>query len=326
MPYRRILVGTDGSASAEKARQLATHLAKKLKSELDVVTASQRGAPPNVGLGTRLVTGDPAEVLMMEAEATSADLIVVGNVGMGGAKRFTLGGVPDRVSHEAKCDVLIARTLAANASVREGGYRRILIGTDGSVSAFDAARRGFDLATSIGAKASFIFVGPKDPGEHIVAETARQLGGQADVDSVVVEGDPAVRICQEVENGDYDLVVTGNKGMSGASRFILGSVPNKVSHGASSDVLIVQTKQRRIEDIPSGEGGIVSIDGRTVAAYKEEGGRTHLLSARCQHMGCTVKWNSHDKTWDCPCHGSRYRPDGELLDGPATRGLPKAGS
>ena len=75
-------------------------------------------------------------------------------------------------------------------------------------------------------------------------------------------------------------------------------------------------------DLRPGEGAVVEVEGEKVAAYLDDDGTPYLLSARCQHMGCIVDWNSRARTWDCPCHGSRYQYDGALLNGPATRPLP----
>ena len=60
---------------------------------------------------------------------------------------------------------------------------------------------------------------------------------------------------------------------------------------------------------------------RHQAVYRDEAGNTHVLSARCPHLGCLVAWSEADKTWECPCHGSRFAAEGGLLQGPATTGL-----
>lgn len=75
------------------------------------------------------------------------------------------------------------------------------------------------------------------------------------------------------------------------------------------------------DDLKSGEGAITEIDGKKVAAYKNDKGVLIMLSPVCRHMGCIVAWNSKDKTWDCPCHGSRYEADGTLKQGPANKDL-----
>ena len=61
--------------------------------------------------------------------------------------------------------------------------------------------------------------------------------------------------------------------------------------------------------------------GRKVAGYRDEEGHLHAVSTRCTHLYCQVRWNSAERTWDCPCHGSRFTPDGAVLNGPAVRGL-----
>jgi Rieske Fe-S protein len=69
--------------------------------------------------------------------------------------------------------------------------------------------------------------------------------------------------------------------------------------------------------VKRGEGKIVQRDGAKVAAYRNPSGAITLRSAVCTHMGCIVAWNPAERTWDCPCHGSRFTPAGEVISGPA---------
>lgn len=71
--------------------------------------------------------------------------------------------------------------------------------------------------------------------------------------------------------------------------------------------------------LPNGHGGIVSIHSKRYACYRDEEGELHKISARCPHLGCELSWNPDEKSWDCPCHGSRFDVDGNLLDNPAKR-------
>jgi Rieske Fe-S protein len=73
------------------------------------------------------------------------------------------------------------------------------------------------------------------------------------------------------------------------------------------------------------EGRVVEIDGRLVAASRDSQSVITLRSAICPHMGCEVHWNQAEATWDCPCHGSRFKPDGSVIAGPADGPLPEAG-
>jgi Rieske Fe-S protein len=77
------------------------------------------------------------------------------------------------------------------------------------------------------------------------------------------------------------------------------------------------TESPSLRDVALGQGRILQLDGERVAAYRREDGALILRSAVCTHMGCVVDWNEAERTWDCPCHGSRFRPTGEILAGPA---------
>ncbi|MGH8023657.1 MAG: Rieske 2Fe-2S domain-containing protein [Limisphaerales bacterium] len=72
-----------------------------------------------------------------------------------------------------------------------------------------------------------------------------------------------------------------------------------------------------LDDLKRGEGRILKLDGKKVAAYRDSDGKVTLRSPVCTHLGCIVRWNNADKTWDCPCHGSRFYPDGRVFSGPA---------
>lgn len=69
--------------------------------------------------------------------------------------------------------------------------------------------------------------------------------------------------------------------------------------------------------LPTDHGGIVDLDGSKAGVYKDEEGELHVVDIRCPHMGCQLEWNPDEKSWDCPCHGSRFDFDGNLLCGPA---------
>jgi glycine/D-amino acid oxidase-like deaminating enzyme/nitrite reductase/ring-hydroxylating ferredoxin subunit len=78
-----------------------------------------------------------------------------------------------------------------------------------------------------------------------------------------------------------------------------------------------------LDHVEVGEGGLYDVDGKTVGAYTDHEGRLHTVVPVCTHLGCPLRWNQGDTTWDCNCHGSRFAPDGSVLDGPATKPLAK---
>jgi nucleotide-binding universal stress UspA family protein len=145
-------------------------------------------------------------------------------------------------------------------------FKSIVVGTDGSDTATQAVRQAVDLARDVGAKIELVSAyepvssqrlsgerleAPEDlqwtinPREDVdstleqAAATARDAG--VEVNIYARQGDPADAILDVAEEQEADLIVVGNKGMTGAKRFLLGSVPNKVSHHAPCSVLIIRT-------------------------------------------------------------------------------------
>ncbi len=145
-------------------------------------------------------------------------------------------------------------------------FKSIVVGTDGSETAGEAVRQATELASAVGAKLEIVSAyepvstrrlreeqrdAPEDlqwainPREDVdatleqAAAPAREAG--VDVNVYPRQGDPADAILDVAEERGADLIVVGNKGMTGAKRFLLGSVPNKVSHHAPCSVLIIRT-------------------------------------------------------------------------------------
>ena len=78
---------------------------------------------------------------------------------------------------------------------------------------------------------------------------------------------------------------------------------------------------RSLEDVKNDEGKIVLTEGKRLAVFRDDEGELHAVSSVCTHLGCHVAFNNAQKSWDCPCHGSRFSIDGEVLDGPAVKPL-----
>jgi glycine/D-amino acid oxidase-like deaminating enzyme/nitrite reductase/ring-hydroxylating ferredoxin subunit len=76
-----------------------------------------------------------------------------------------------------------------------------------------------------------------------------------------------------------------------------------------------------LEGLANGEGRLVECDGHRLAVYRDESGAFHARSPVCTHMGCIVQWNRVERTWDCPCHGGRYAPNGDVIGGPPLSAL-----
>ncbi len=99
-----------------------------------------------------------------------------------------------------------------------------------------------------------------------------------------------------------------------------------VKHNADVVKLFVgkwfgQEKIEQFASLSPGEAKVVNYEGHTLALYKDDDGGLHAVSPACTHMKCSVSWNAAEKSWDCPCHGSRFATNGEVITGPATRDL-----
>ena len=145
-------------------------------------------------------------------------------------------------------------------------FGSIIVGTDGSETAGEAVRQATELAKAVGAKIHLVsafepvgnqrlreerqevpedvqwMINEREDVEATLREAAERVeGAGVEVDTFSRQGDPADAILDVAEEQSADLIIVGNKGMTGAKRFLLGSVPNKVSHHAPCSVMIIRT-------------------------------------------------------------------------------------
>ena len=105
-------------------------------------------------------------------------------------------------------------------------------------------------------------------------------------------------------------------------RFNTNSVPSAVTETVQAvkglSRQIFSPGRAAVEQLPRGHGGIVTdSDGNKVGVYKDSNGKIYAVHPRCPHLGCQLEWNPDEKSWDCPCHGSRFDYHGNLIDNPA---------
>jgi nucleotide-binding universal stress UspA family protein/nitrite reductase/ring-hydroxylating ferredoxin subunit len=335
MSYKRIVLATDGSPTAEVAERVAVTLAAATKGKVTVAHAYRDpsageaavaraldiAATEGVKAQPVLSDDEPAEAILGIAEDMDAEIIVTGSRGLLHGEQL-IGSVVRKVATHAPCDVLLTRP-RDDTSQPSGRppYRRILLATDGSATADRAARKGYALAKRLDASMTLLFVGHPKTGDLVLRDTAATIGEDQPVGLMILDGDPAEQIIATAQAEGFDLVMVGNRGMAGARAALLGSVPRDVAENAPCDVLVARTIAQSLSEIEPGEGGIVTTGDHKVAVYRAPNGALTTLSARCTHMGCTVKWNAAERTWDCPCHGSRFAATGEVVNGPAERAL-----
>lgn len=225
-------------------------------------------------------SGEPAEVLIGEVDRLGAGLLVVGSVGMRGTRRWLLGSVPNKVSHHAGTDVLIVRTDPAPKEIVDyRGILVGTDGSPTAMRAVDMScrlSRSLGVAPLIVCayeppterELEQLRADPNDPiaqwdADDVVRETPEEfrwrIAGASQAEDVLdraaehaassgveaevkaVEGAAAEVLLQTAEGEGVDVTAVGSVGMSGQQRFMLGNVPNRISHQARTDVLILRT-------------------------------------------------------------------------------------
>ena len=275
--YEQVIVGTDGSETAQRAVGSAAAIAAALDVPLLVATSWYRDMPdqpvpselaeyPSETAGgmeagwadqtvseaaaigrqagipevrTATPQGAPADALIGLMSEHPGSLLVVGTYGLGSRTERLLGNVPHQVTHHAPGDVLLVRT----ADQEREPYRAVGLATDGSDTAARAVRRGIAFANGLGADVDLVTIASdEETGQGVLEDVASSVDGAADLGQRVVVNKQAAAGLSEAGN-DYDVLVIGNKGMSGPSR-LLGSVANAITHEVPTDLLLVNTTKR----------------------------------------------------------------------------------
>ncbi|MBC7874148.1 MAG: FAD-dependent oxidoreductase [Ferruginibacter sp.] len=119
---------------------------------------------------------------------------------------------------------------------------------------------------------------------------------------------------------EYEHLFNPNrlKPVAGFSNFVKEAA-DVVSHLIGG--IFTKEKIDSLVELAPGEAKVVKYEGHTLALYKDEGGQLHAVNSACTHIKCTVGWNTAEKSWDCPCHGSRFSYDGTVLTAPARKDL-----
>ncbi len=274
--YTGVVVGTDGSPTAARAVRAAAAVARALDARLTIVTAFQRGMfddpPPGLsakypngidpgteaswaldvsvdaaaelrgqGLDARQTTVPlaPAAALDEIAGDRPGSLIVVGTRGLSERAERLVGNVPHELTHHAHADLLLVTT-AEDENTHD--WKHVGLATDGSDTAIMACRTGLALAEALGADVTMVSAAPDDAtANEALDATAAALGDAQLARQVIVTSGDFGRAVAEA-GAQYDLLVLGNRGMSGIRR-LLGSVPNTVTHKVPTDLLLVNTSR-----------------------------------------------------------------------------------
>lgn len=276
--YTEVMVGTDGSGTATCAVHAAVTVAAALEVPLSIATAwyrempdepvqSERAAMPGgspAGHESRWATettsgaasvarqagledvrqiqpiGSAADALVSVGEERTGSLIVVGTRGLDSRPERFVGNVPHQLTHHATRDLLL---VSSDRPCDDGrSWSSIALATDGSPTAAVACQRGYEFARALGVDPVLLTVAKDDAGGREVIDRANeQLTAARELEHRVVASGSASDALVEAAR-EYDLLVLGNKGMSGPSR-LLGSIANRVTHQVPTDLLLVNTSR-----------------------------------------------------------------------------------
>ena len=265
--WSRVLVGTDGSATAQRAVDAAGFVARALGVPITVATGWYRDhvdelaevgddpverATANASWATNVTVdaaaslrasgcedvrqatpeGGPADALLQLSDEVPDTLVVVGTVGLDSTAERLLGNVPHQLTHHAHADLLLVSRTTTDADI---AWSSVALATDGSKTAAVAVGRGMQLAEALGATTTLLTASASEDRGHRAFEATP---APTDHTRVAVGRDVSSTLMEAA--GTYDLLVLGNKGMSGPSR-LLGSVANSVTHDLPTDLLLVNT-------------------------------------------------------------------------------------
>jgi glycine/D-amino acid oxidase-like deaminating enzyme/nitrite reductase/ring-hydroxylating ferredoxin subunit len=160
------------------------------------------------------------------------------------------------------------------------------------------------------------FIGRNPGGKHVYIATGDSGNGMS-------HGTIAGMLLRDLITGTASLW----EAVYDPSRVSLRTLPTFVKENANvAEQYVDWVTPGEVDDtvdVPLGEGRIVRRGAQKLAVYKGDDGAVTVCSAVCTHLYCIVDWNSAEKTWDCPCHGSRFAPDGGVINGPAIAPLPR---
>jgi glycine/D-amino acid oxidase-like deaminating enzyme/nitrite reductase/ring-hydroxylating ferredoxin subunit len=159
------------------------------------------------------------------------------------------------------------------------------------------------------------YIGRKSKGSNIFIATGFSTDG-------LVWGVVSAMLINDLVNGNetkYTKLFDASRHnvLKAAGNFVKENISN-AGEILRDYIFISDTKAG---DIPIGEGKVIEVEGKKVAVFHDDSGNVKACSAICTHMGCVVHWNKAEKTWDCPCHASRFDTDGCIIEGPALKPL-----
>jgi len=293
-----------------------------------------------------LSEGTPVTVVAANGTVLAGDAIVATNIPFGDHGRFQALCLPHRsyiVAAPVDTPPLDATFISADEpmhsllTVRLNGVTFLLVGGQGHPAAeqvdpalryaglaryargqFRAGSVAYRWSTQDGLPRDGLpYAGPLNPdSRHAFVITGLRKWG-------LTNGTAAALMLVDLLNGtpnEWAALFDSNRASSPAT--MPAAVPEAAGAPATGDTVSREGTARGTPDLGLDDGTVVETDGTSTACYRDTAGQIHAVSAICTHLGCTVGFNRGDRTWDCPCHGSRFDVYGKVVQGPATEDLP----